>query len=396
MKRLLMLAAIVMIASWSVVQAQQPEPKLKPSVSPKVPVVRRDLLLEIEYNPSQGPAYCTVDGVNSEPKWVWVTRYVRVPGWQPQPAELLIGAVKLEAQFNGETADVRLTLFRGKNGFEKEDLVKSFQVGVDEERTLDELTQFGIQPFKVKLIETIPPIPLPAGINNLTSSVGVMRVESLNMPRPAYRITFQNLTDKEIMALSVDLTTNARRGVSTVFKGKEGHALIEARGVSEQYLMVHTPERITEATPSSNIINIRTVVFSDLSVEGDVQTACSLESSNMGRRIWLKKVIPFLSEELTRATGDHATAAKQFKERFSALTFEVDESENQTSVVSTKCHKPAVGALRAAQAQSLVFLRDIDRLIETRPSPPVNFQVWLAERRAHYQARLSRLSPSSN
>ena len=389
-----MLAAIAMIAPWSLAHAQEPAPQLKPSVSPKDPVVRRDLLLEIEYNPTLGPAYCTVAGVDSEPKWVWVTRYLRVPGWQPDAAELPIGAVKLEAQYNGETADVRLTLFRGKKGFEKEDLVNSFQVGVDEERTLDELTQFGIQPFKIKLIETIPPIPLPAGINNLTTSVDVKQVESLNMPRPAYRITFQNLTDKRIQAVSVVLTTNGRRGVSTVFKGKEGHALIEARGVSEQYLMVHTPGRITEATPSSNIINIQTVVFSDLSVEGDVHTACSLESSNMGRRIWLEKVIPFLSEEITRATGDHAAAAKQFKERFSALTFEVDQSEKQVSVVSPKCRKPADQALFAVQAQSLVFLRDIDRIIETRPSPPVNFKSWLQDKRARYHAWLSRLKSS--
>ena len=391
MKRILMLAAIAVIAPWSFAQAQQPEPNLKPSVSPKGPTVRRDLLLEIEYDPNKSPAYCTVDGVDSEPKWVWVSQYLRVPGWQPQPRELKIGAVKLEAQFNGETADVRLTLFRGMKGFEKEDLVKSFQVGIDEERTLPELTQFGIQPFKVKLIEAVPPIPLPPGINNLTTAVGVKQVESHNMPRPAYRITFQNLTDKPIMALSVDLTTNGRPGVSAVFKGKEGHALIEAGGVSEQYLMVHMSERVSEATPSSNIINIRTAVFNDLSVEGDVQTACSLESSNMGRRTWLKKVIPFLSQEIMKATGDHASAAKQLKERFSALRFEVDEAENRASVVSPKCRTPADQALIAVQAQSLIFLRDIDRLIETRPAPPVNFQVWLVERRDRYQAWLSRL-----
>src|SRR5688572_3686720 len=106
MKRILMLAAIAVIAPWFFAQAQQPEPKLKPSVSPQGSAVRRDLLLEIEYNPTLTPAYCTVDGVDSKPKWVWVTRFLRVPGWEPQPTELPIGAVKLEAQFNGETADV--------------------------------------------------------------------------------------------------------------------------------------------------------------------------------------------------------------------------------------------------------------------------------------------------
>src|SRR5687768_15604278 len=278
MKKLLMLAAIAMIAlaPWSIAKAQQQEPSLKPSVSPRTDV-RKQFLLEIIYNAKLPPAYSTVDGVDSVPKWIWVTRFVRNPAYKLPSTELPIRAVKLESQFNGETVDVRLTLLRGGQAFEKEQLVNVYQLGVGEERTLSELTEFGIEPFNIKLIEAVPPIPPPPAFNNLTKSIEVVRVRSHNIPKPAYTITFRNLSEKNLAALKVDVTSDGRPGVTTMFQGKEGNALIEAGGVSEQYIMVVIPERTATTyvpgTASSNIINIRTAVFSDLSFEGDSESA---------------------------------------------------------------------------------------------------------------------------
>jgi hypothetical protein len=395
MKRLLMLAAIAMIAPWSIANAQQQEPSLKPSVSPRTDV-RKQFLLEIIYNAKLPPAYSTVDGVDSVPKWIWVTRFVRIPAYKPASSELPIRAVKLESQFNGETADVRLTLLRGGQTFEKEQLVNVYQLGVGEERMLSELTEFGIEPFNIKLIEAVPPIPPPPAFNNLTKSIEVVRVQSHNIPKPAYTITFRNLSEKNIAALKVDVTSDGRPGVTTMFQGKEGNALIEAGGVSEQYIMVVKPERTATTyvpgTASSNIINIRSAVFSDLSFEGDSEPACMFETFVMGRRVWLRKVVALLDQETTKTTGDHIAAAKQFKEKFSALTYDPDDSERrQASVVSPKCMKPAERSFMATLGLKLQLLRDLDRIIETRPAPPVNFRLWMLEKRDTYKAWLSRL-----
>lgn len=391
MKRILMLAAIAVVAPWSVIQAQQQEPKLKRSVSPRTPEVRKHLLLEIDYIPELSPAYSNVGAPDERPKWIWFGRFQRIPGREPEPGRLPILAVKLESQFNGETADVRLTLYRGVKGFEKEDLVGVYQVGLNEEKTLSELAEFGIEPFIIKLIEPLPPNPLPPGVNNLTTSIQVVKVESHNLPRPAYRITFQNLSSKSLSALSVSLTTNGQQGVSTMFQGEEGRTLIEPSGVSEQYLMVTMRERLETATPSSNIINIRSAVFRDFSFEGDFQSACKFETFVMARRQWLRRVIALL-DETTMVGSDHIAAAKHFKERVLALNFEFTESEkNRRSVNSPRCPNPAEAAFIGTKALSLQLLRDLDRIIETRPAPPVNFQSWLVERRDRYHAWLSRL-----
>ena len=391
MKRFLIFAAIAVIACSSVVPAQEQEPKLKPTVSPRTDT-RKDLLLEIIYNRNLTPGYCTVDGPNEKPHWIWVTRFARIPNHQLQHREMPIWAVKLEAVYNGETADVRLTVLRRAKDIQKEDLVETYQVGVDEEKTLDELTSLGIEPFTIKLLAAVPPVPPPPGFNNPTAAIQIVKVDSQNMPRPAYLITFRNLSEKSVSALQVELTTDGRQGVSSMFQGEEGRALIEPGGTSEQYITVMPHGRITQPS-TSNIINIRSVVFSDLSFEGSMETACSLETFVMGRRLWLRNVVSLMDRELPTLSADHVEAAKQFKEKFSALGYDLTERErNQASVVSPKCGQPWQRASVAPQTLKLQMLRDLDRIINTRPSPPVNFKSWLEERRTRYQAWLARLN----
>jgi hypothetical protein len=104
MKNPLCLAAILVIVLSFVTSAQQQEPSLKSTVSPKTAEAPTKLLLEIVFNPAFPPSYLTVNGS------VWTTRFVRLPGIQNEPP---IRAVKLESTFNGETADVRVSLLRG-------------------------------------------------------------------------------------------------------------------------------------------------------------------------------------------------------------------------------------------------------------------------------------------
>lgn len=391
MKRFLIFAAIAVIACSSVVPAQEQEPKLKPTVSPRTDT-RKDLLLEIIYNRNLTPGYCTVDGPDEKPNWIWVTRFERIPGQQLQHREMPIWAVKLEAVYNGETADVRLTVLRRAKDIQKEDLVTTYHVGVDEEKTLDELTSLGIQPFTIKLIAAVPPVPPPPSFNNPTAALQIVKVDSHNMPRPAYVITVRNLSEKRISALLVDLTTDGRRGVSRMFQGEEGRTLIEPGGVYDLYITVMPHGRITDSS-SSNIINVRSVVFSDLSFDGSMETACSLETFVMGRRIWLRNVVSLIERELPTLSADHIQAAKQFKEKFSALGYDfTDGEQNQASVVSPKCGQPSKRASLSAQTLKLQLLRDLDGVIETRPAPPVNFKSWLEERRTRYQAWLARLN----
>ena len=382
MKNPLRLAAIVVIALSSVLHAQQ-QSSAKPSVSAKNSETSAKLLLEVVFNSELPPSYLTVNGA------VWLTRFVRLPS---VPNQASIRTVNLYSKFNGETVDVRVMLRRGSD---QEDLLGVYQIGVGEKKTLDDLRAVGVEPFNLTLVTTVPPLPPPPSFENRTKSVDIVSVQSENMPKPAYRITFRNLSDKNLLALRVDVFRDGRPGVSALLQGVEGQPAVEAGGIFERYMPADVAQRTVTGyapgTAAANTIVIRTAVFADMSFEGEPEPACLFESFQMERRVWLRTVLALLNRELAKPTNeDQIEAARQFKEKFAALNYEFTESErNRASAVSRVCAKPfdkaRTGILK------LELLRELDEIITTRQPPPVNFRLWLETHRAHYIAWLTRL-----
>ena len=70
MKKLLMFAAFLLLAVTPFVHAQQQQPSLKPSVSPKRPEQPVYLLLEVTYNPKLPPGYSSVNGPEGNGLWL--------------------------------------------------------------------------------------------------------------------------------------------------------------------------------------------------------------------------------------------------------------------------------------------------------------------------------------
>ena len=389
MKKLVLLTAIFVIASSFVVRAQ--EPSLKPAGSPKSSEATPQLLLEISYNPAVPSSYIAVREKTSA---VWVTRFVRIPGREMSPP---IGAVKFVSKYNGETADVRVTLLRGNSGgFDREDLVGTYRVGLGEQITIDDLRNFGVEPANIKLLNTIPPVPPPPAFENKTKSIEIVSVQTENLPTPAYKVIFRNLSDKNLRALRVDVRSDGRPATSSLWQGQEGRSIIESGAIVEHYVGAlksqPTPIGFAPGTAFSNTIVIRTAVFADMSFEGESESACLFEGFEMGRRLWLRTVLALLDREVSTPIEDHIEAARQFKEKFSALRYEFNENErNQASSVSPGCPKPFESARGGPGTLKLQMLRDLDEIITTRPSPPVNFKSWLETRRANYQAWLARL-----
>ena len=393
MKKLLLLTAIFVIASSFVVRAQQPEPSLKPSGSPKASEASAKLLLEISYNSTIRPDYSAVLGADKKPAWVWVTRFVRIPGREMSPP---IEAIRLESQYNGETADVRISLLRGTNGtFDREDLVGTYHVGIGEQKTIDDLRKFGVEPFNITLLNTLPPLPPPPAIENRTKLIEVVSIQTENLPKPAYKVIVRNLSDKNLRALRLDVMSDGRRASSSFWQGEEGRWIIEAGGTAERYVSVLTSQPtatgFAPGTATANTLVLSTAVFSDWSHEGEVEAACTLEAFVIGQRLWLKQVLALLDREVSAPVEDHIEAARKFKEKFSALRYEFDESERDQGSSVPGCGKPFAIARGVPDVLNLQVLRDLDEIITKRPSPPINFKSWLETRRANYQAWLARL-----
>ena len=386
---------VVVTVSSSLVTAQQQKPTLQPSSNAKAADSPTKLLLEVNYNPAIPPAYVTVNGPEVKAKWIWVTKFIRIP--DIKSAGPLIQAVKLESQFNGETADVRVTLLRGERDFDQEDLVGVYHLGVDEQRTIKDLRAHGVEPFRIKLLNTVPPLPPPPSFENLTKTIDVASVRFENVPQPAYVVTFRNGSDKNLMALRIETKRYGKLVSSHLYHNEEGQPIIAPGGTGERWIPVTIAQETAAGgyepgTASANTLVIRSAVFADFSFEGEMEMACQLEAMVTGRRVFLKHVLPLLDQELQRPINDHIETARQFKEKFSALVYEFSESErNRASSVSSACKNQMEIAEMGPKSLKLRMLRDLDEIITKRPSPPINFKTWLEERQAYYKAWLARL-----
>lgn len=386
MKKFLMQAAVVLVVSSCAVMAQEQKPAPQAS---KIDPSR--LLLEVRENRNHPPGYSEINRAGESKKWVWVTRFERIPGREASGKP--ISAIRFEPVFNGETVDVKVTLLRGTKGFEQEDLVGVYQVGIGEQKTIGELDQFGIEPIKISVAHTVPPVPPPPSFENKTKAIEVVSVQAENLPRPAYKLTIRNVSDKNISTVRIDTTFDGRRAGAVNMHGEDGRAVLQPGDVAERWISaattVTTPTGYAPGVPSAVTIKISTVVFDDMSFEGELETACSMEGFVIGRRIWLKRLVTLLDQELSKLNGDHVEAAKQFKEKLSALSFDLDESEmNKASSVAPECDKPAKVANVVMNGMKVDLVRELERIITSKPG---NFKTWLEDRRTRYSAWLARI-----
>lgn len=394
MKTRVILSACAILALASIAPAQDQPPSLRPSPSKTTSEPSTPVVLEIFYNSSLGPAYLKIEGPERKPHWIWFTKFSRLPGWQLPETQPPIRAVRVSSQWNGETADVRVTLLRGVRGFDQEELVDSYSVGLDETRLVRKLEAHGIEPFKIALRIPKAVAPPPPGIENRTQSIQLLEIDIESFPLPAYRVRFRNLSEKDLAALKVELFRDGASGLSSLFQGEEGSPRIESNASREEYIPANVPRKIADSfAPGSSAVNsiaVTSAVFTDGSFEGEVGPACMFESSVVGRRIGLKTVLKIIDEFLSQPDGE--SHAAQFKEKISALTYEFSEAEKATpSIVSKSCPNPALSSHLAIKGLKIQLLSELNPIITTRPKPLVTFRAWLELKKKNYQKWLKSL-----
>ncbi|HET9710927.1 MAG TPA: hypothetical protein VFP64_03565, partial [Pyrinomonadaceae bacterium] len=288
MKKHFMVTAVLVVALSCVAIAQDRKPLQLPSVSQKDAIEPSTLLLEID--PRTPPyGYSEIAGPGETPRWVWISRsrIAFIPGREAPPGKP-IQAVRFESAVNGEMVDVKVTVLRGSQGFEQEDVVGVYQLAVGEQKRITDLDRFAIQPFRIRVTNSLPPLPPPPTFNNLTKALEIVSVQMENLPRPAYKLTFRNVSEKTIRAVKVNTTTDGRPGETIMYQGEDGRAFLQPGGLVDRRLVVirsvPTATGTAPGTPAVVIINIRTVIFDDLSFEGERESACVMESSVMSGR----------------------------------------------------------------------------------------------------------------
>ena len=384
--------AVVVFAS--TLFAQDP-PALKPTPDQPGKQNALPLALEIHYIPTLPPAYLKIEGAEVKPHWIWFGRFSTLPGWQlPQGAER-INAVRVTAQWNGETAEVRVTLLRGLKFYDEEKEVSSYKTGLNEPKVINELASYGIDPFKITLISPKPAAPPPPGLENRTSSIEIVKVEGESLPLPAYRVTFRNLSSKNLVALRLHDYRGGRGPGSVMFQGEDGRPLIESNGTLTKLISANLTEKIGDSyAPGAGAFHtliVNTAVFNDGTFEGDLESACMYEQFVFGRKAWLKSVLKVIEEQLTNSNDPEAPA--QLNQKINALRYaRTDLDRLLGSVVSPQCASPAGYVEGVFSGENRKLINDLEIITTTRPKPMVTFGAWLESTKQRYRQWLGNLN----
>lgn len=355
--------------------------------------------LEIAYREGKPPAYEPVRRVKLPPgEGSWFGSFARVAGWHLPAGAQLVSAVRVVPYLDGDAVKVVVSVLRGERFLDSEDMVGTYSVRENESLVVDALKDFGVEPFKMKLIRVAPQTAELPSILNIAKSVEVVGIEPIVSTFPRYKVTLHNLSEKEISAIRIDVFREGKLSLSGLLQGEEGEALVKAGGFYEQNQMLATQAELTPAgftpmSPSAQKIVIASVIFKDGSFEGDGAPAATYFGFVIGNRTELKRIVPLLDNALSAASSIEAVQ-KQLGE----LSYDFDESDvaelarEFPQIDRKKLESPVEVAIHSMRKNVVDHLERF----RSGSGSPGDFQQYLQGMKARYSEWLTRLSPADS
>jgi hypothetical protein len=358
------------------------------------------LVLEIFYYKDTAPAYQAITRTDGRPATAWYGRFGRIKNWQLPAGELPIRAVNIASRVDGEVASVMVSVFRGVKFHDQETMVGTYQLREDESVSVQELERFGVEPFRIGLKRLSPAVPHHPVVRSLAKSLEIVGIEPLTSTLPRYKLTVRNLSDKDIMALSIKIVGGGLGAMTSMPQGQEGLPLIRAGAffASDQPLKtrsVQTPGGFTPDPPTSQETVIMAVVFEDGSYEGDPTEAAKFKAYSLGRKLGLARLLEvFKAVEAVPSDQEKSTPMALIKERVATISAEVDEATlaQLTREFPTLSPQERTGLKIGAEAALHHIKKELlDNLAAVEKNHPGDFRSWLANVEERYQTWLARL-----
>ena len=363
------------------------------------------LALEVTYYPGRKPAYETVPGPESKPSGAWFGLFAHTASWQApagaQPAE----AVRVISRVEGDAVRVIVSILSGNKAWENEQRVGTYLIRETEKISVDDLKQFGIEPFQIKLVRVNPNIPpVPPVILKGVNSVVVLNSMPKETTLPAYRIILRNQSNKNIVALGVDVVTGGKVQITSKPRGIDGQPLIPVD--KEYWLTVSAPNRAqptpggyVPTSPSDQQIIIKAAVFDDGTYEGDAETAVVVRGYQAGEKMVLPRLIPLVESALNSSNADLKEALRNFDSQVSSVETDADPQILRTL---TSEFPPASDRRSSEIKETMEFtattikttlLKEI-HMLQNEEAPSLNadlYRTWLTKTKERYEKWLSRL-----
>ena len=287
--------------------------------------------IEVTYLEGRSPAYEPVRRTKlPRGKGSWFGLFGRVKEWHPPAGAQPVSAVRVVPYLDGETVRVTISVLSGEKFLDLEDMVGTYTVHENEGLAVESLRDFGVEPFKLKLIRVAPQTPDVPTVLNKTKSLEVVGIEPIVATLPRYKLTLYNVSEKNISAIRINTMLDGKLSLSGMAQGDEGEPLVKAGSLKELNEMLVTRAETTAAgyspaSPRAQQVVIATLVFEDGSYEGEAEPAATYRGFAIGNKTELKRIVAWLEDGLA-----NSSSMETLRTKLSNLSYDFDESDMAT------------------------------------------------------------------
>ena len=361
------------------------------------------LALEIVFLKGQRPSLLPVAGARAKQSGVWTPRFGKVEGWQLPDGALPIKAVQVQSRLEGELVKIWVAVLSGRETFEREEPVITYELREGDKIEVAELTRFGVEPIEIKVVRVQPHVAFLPRVINKTNSIIVTDIAPKTSTLPAYKLSLQNLSNKSVAALAVEVVAGGKMALSMMPQGAEGQPLIAAEGryelsVSGSYQTRPAVGDNPPDLPRDHDCVIRAAVFNDGSYEGDPEPASQFRAFVKGRKIQIRRVVALLQEALNSRDATAATL-QRLRAGLVAIKIDVDGSEaeeliNEFPNLSVSAKAALTSAIQASLGDiKMAVGEEFDKFEKTQAAAPSmpDLRLWLLASKEKYERWLSNL-----
>jgi len=360
------------------------------------------LALEVTFFPGRKPAFQAVPAVKT--RGTWYASFGRIASWQPPIEARVPRAVRIVPSVEGDAVRVVVSLLSGEKAFDHEEQIGNYLIRENEKISADELQQFGIEPFGIKLVRVAPNVtPVPPVILKGVTSIVVENAVAVDETLPAYKITLFNQSTRNIVALAADVVTGDKVELGGRPREPEGQPLALA-GKSYDLLMPapirarEAPGGFEPATLSGTQVVISAVVFDDGTYEGDAESAFAVTAFRAGEKMEIPRLLPALDSALNSQLTDVDASLLRLRMELASVSSDADPN----LVQSLAAKFPQLGTERFKHALEVSatmtkanLIKDIRALeveaYRTHSLSPNALHDFLTARKEKYARWLARL-----
>ena len=301
--------------------------------------------------------------------------------------------------FAREGSGARVTVYAHRGSGESRESLKVAECFVSErqEYTVTQLAAYGVEPLTLSVVGRVEVELVPPRVDSRLQGVEVSEIK-IHAEAPSFELVLRNVSDKEIRAIEIEEYRGMMsKGPPPMYDWKQTLPVKPKKTFSVTLEFgwngKETPEGHAVEPPDR--VQLKSVLFTDGSYEGDSRFAARAEAFREGRKIQLKRLLELL-RGLEETPADYTSlqglaqqvemleptvewpAVNAFAERYQVLYG--DELERLKGLIES-----------GMKLQRGIMLNEVNRFLkQTSPaSDPAATQRWLKMMREGYEKALA-------